>query len=104
MDIFGDLSRTAKKPPCFGATGERQVYPLGKIPSKFGAQLDPIRGDPHGKRTTASVGLLATLYPIRGDPHGKSTTASVGLLATLDPIREDPHGKRAKPHQYYQHQ
>ena len=53
MDIFGDLNRAAKKPPCFGATGERQVYPLGKIPSKFGATLDPIRGDPHGKRTIA---------------------------------------------------
>lgn len=47
MDIFGDLRRTTKKPACFGATGERQVYPLGKIPSKFGATLDPIRGDPH---------------------------------------------------------
>lgn len=46
MNIFGDLGRTKKK-SCFGATGDRQVYPLGKIPSKFGAQLDPIRGEPH---------------------------------------------------------
>ena len=55
MDIFGDLSRAAKKPACFGATGERQVYPLGKIPSKFGATLDPIRGDPHGEHQGTMV-------------------------------------------------